>query len=394
MPDLAGDQKNKTRVVFVTKTPVYGGAEKHLIDLLTRIERTGVEAVVLCLRRDVFTDTLKARRVLRVPVKTVQEPRGFFTYWLLFIRLRANVIVFVNGELGLFPWQAYAAARLAGAQRVVGIEHLIADAAPPRREGAGVLEWARRMVGWRERQLTRLAMAGHMSSRTICVSKAVRDRLVREYRYPDARTIAIANGVDVVHFRRPPIQTSEIRKALAIGHGEPVILAVASLVPQKRIDLLLETMARLAADGRRCTCIVAGDGPLRTRLSQQAADLGVSSAVFFVGFVTDIRPYLDACDLFVLSSDKEGLPLALLEAMAYGVPCIATDVGGNGEVIANGENGLLVTPGSSEALAAAIRYALDNGDAMRGMARNGAERVRREFRVEDTMTRLGAVLLG
>jgi len=250
------------------------------------------------------------------------------------------------------------------------------------------------MVGWRERQLTRLAMAGHMSSRTICVSKAVRDRLVREYRYPDARTIAIANGVDVVHFRRPPIQTSEIRKALAIGHGEPVILAVASLVPQKRIDLLLETMARLAADGRRCTCIVAGDGPLRTRLSQQAADLGVSSAVFFVGFVTDIRPYLDACDLFVLSSDKEGLPLALLEAMAYGVPCIATDVGGNGEVIANGENGLLVTPGSSEALAAAIRYALDNGDAMRGMARNGAERVRREFRVEDTMTRLGAVLLG
>lgn len=394
MPDLAGHPKSKTRVVFVTKTPVYGGAEKHLLDLLTGLERTGVEAVVLCLRRDVFTDALKSREALRVQVKTAQEPRGFFSYWLLFIGLRPNVIVFVNGELGLFPWQAYAAARLAGTRRVVGIEHLIADEAPPRREGAGILEWARRMAGWRERELARLAMAGHMSSTTICVSKAVRDRLVREYRYPDVRTIAIANGVDVAHFRRPLIQTSEIRKAFGIAHGEFVILAVASLVPQKRIDLLLDTMARLAADGRNCTCIVAGDGPLRTRLTQQAADLGVSSSVFFVGFVLDIRPYLDACDLFVLSSDKEGLPLALLEAMAYEVPCIATDVGGNSEVIAHGENGLLVTPGSSEALAAAIRYALDNSDAMRRMARNGAERVRREFRVEDSMTRLGAVLLG
>jgi glycosyltransferase involved in cell wall biosynthesis len=129
-------------------------------------------------------------------------------------------------------------------------------------------------------------------------------------------------------------------------------------------------------------------------LTQEAAELGVSSAVRFAGFVSDVRPYLDACDLFVLASDKEGLPLALLEAMAYEVPCIATDVGGNSEVIADGEDGLLVEPGSKEALATAIRYGVNNTEAMRRMAHHGAERVRRDFRVEKTMKRLEAALLG
>lgn len=381
------------RIVFVTKTPVYGGAEKHLIDFLKRIERRGIDAVVLCLRRDVFTGILKSRGGLRVLVKTVPEPKGFFGYWTLFARLRPDVIVFVNGELGLFPWPAYVAGRLVGGRRVVGIEHLIADQAPARRDGRGLLEWVRRMLGWRVRHMARLALAGRVSSRTICVSNAVRDRLVREYRYPAARTIVIANGVDVEHFDRGQVRASEVRKALGIAGGAAVILTVASLVQQKRIDVLLEAIAHLAADGVACTCVIAGDGPLRARLAQQAVDLGVSAAVFFVGFVADVRPYLDACDLFVLPSDKEGLPLALLEAMAYEVPCIATDVGGNSEVMTHGEHGLLVESGSPKALAAAIRHGLDDREAMQRMARNGAERVRRDFRLADTMRRLEAALL-
>lgn len=383
----------KTRVVFVTKTPVYGGTEKHLVDLLARIDGTAVEAIVLCLKRDVFSQALTPRKELRVTVNTVPEPTGVFGYWAMFVRLRPHVIVFVNGDLGLFPWQAYAAARLAGRPRVVGIEHLIADRAPERRQGRGVLDWARRIFGWRARHMAAIAMAGAVSAKTICVSNAVRDRLVREYGYPAARTITIANGVDVEHYRRAERDTSQMRKALGISATESVILTVASLIPQKRIDLLLEAIARVAAEGIRCSCIVAGDGPLRSRLARQAAELGVSPSVFFVGFVPDIRPYLDACDLFVLASDKEGLPLALLEAMASEVPCIATDVGGNAEVIAPGENGLLVEPGSREALAGAIQYAFTNHEAMRRIARNGAERVRRDFRIEDTMKRVEAALL-
>jgi glycosyltransferase involved in cell wall biosynthesis len=382
------------RVVFVTKTPVYGGAEKHLIDFLARVGVAAIDVVVLCLRHDVFTGRLKKREALRLLVKTVPEPKGLLGYWRLFAPLRPSVIVFVNGELGLFPWQAYAAGRLVGRGRVVGIEHLIADQAPARRDGRGLLEWARRMLGWRLRHMTRLALVGRISSRTICVSNAVRARLVRQYGYPAVRTIVIANGVDVAHFRRDHAPTSDVRKVRGIAAAAAVILTVASLVHQKRIDVLLEAIAQLVADGVTCTCIIAGDGPLRTRLAQQAAELGVSSEVSFVGFVSDVRPYLDACDLFVLPSDKEGLPLALLEAMAYGVPCIATDVGGNGEVITHGENGLLVEPGSPKALAGAIRHALDDRDDMRRMARNAADRVRADFRVEDTMQRLEAALLG
>jgi glycosyltransferase involved in cell wall biosynthesis len=394
VPEVQRRRKGKTRVVFVTNTPVYGGTEKHLIDLLTRVDRTRTDAIVLCVKRDVFSEAMKTREGLRVLVKKLPEPRGFFGYWAMFARLRPHVIVFVNGQLGLFPWQAYAAGRLWIRRKVVGIEHLIADQAPHREEGRGGLEWLRRTLGWRARHMARIAIAGTLSTKTICVSKAVRDRLVQEYGYPDARTVAIVNGVDVEHYRRGGKQTSEIRKTLGIAPDEFVILAVASLVPQKRIDLLLEAIAHLTAEGVRCTCIILGEGPLRARLTKQAAELGVSSTVFFIGFVLDIRPYLAACDLFVLASDKEGLPLALLEAMAYEVPCIVTNVGGNGEVLAHGEDGLLVEPGSRGALAEAIQYALNNSGAMRRMARNGAERVRRDFRVEETMKLLEAALLG
>jgi hypothetical protein len=95
----------KTRIVFVTNTPVYGGAEKHLIDFLMRIGATRTEALVLCLKRDVFTEALNNREDLRVVVKALPEPRGFIGHWTMFARFRPHVIVFVNGELGLFPWR-------------------------------------------------------------------------------------------------------------------------------------------------------------------------------------------------------------------------------------------------------------------------------------------------
>ena len=100
--------------MFVTNTPVYDGAEKLLIDFLMRIDATRTEALVLCLKRDVFTEALNNREDLRVVVKALPEPREFIGYWTMFARFRPHVIVFVNGELGLFPWQAYAAGRLGG----------------------------------------------------------------------------------------------------------------------------------------------------------------------------------------------------------------------------------------------------------------------------------------
>ena len=116
--------------------------------------------------------------------------------------------------------------------------------------------------------------------------------------------------------------------------------------------------------------------------------------MIFTGHVSDVRSYLEVADLFILSSDKEGLPLSLGEAMAYGIPCIATDVGGNKEIVSHGQTGLLVKSGSPEQLAIAIEYLLAHPEERCRMGINALRRVREHFNIEDSMRQLKRVLLG
>jgi glycosyltransferase involved in cell wall biosynthesis len=132
---------------------------------------------------------------------------------------------------------------------------------------------------------------------------------------------------------------------------------------------------------------------LKQNLVQKAEALGLSDSVHFIGHVNEVRPYYEAGEIFVLSSAKEGLPLVLLEAMAYGVPCIATNVGGNAEVIAHGETGFIVESANPEQLANAILELTGNADLRRRMGAKGKERVQRDFNIDDTMARLSEIIL-
>ena len=133
---------------------------------------------------------------------------------------------------------------------------------------------------------------------------------------------------------------------------------------------------------------------MESKLRTKTVELGLAGKVIFKGHVSDVRSYLEVADLFVLSSDKEGLPLSLGEAMAYGVPCIATDVGGNKEIVSHGQTGLLVKPGSPEQLAEAIEYLLAHPEERSRMGVNARRRVQEHFNIEDSMRRLKRVLLG
>ena len=129
-------------------------------------------------------------------------------------------------------------------------------------------------------------------------------------------------------------------------------------------------------------------------LRSRSVELGLGETVRFVGHVEDVRPYLEIAGLFVLSSEKEGLPLVLAEAMAYGVPCIATDVGGNREIIAHGHTGLVVESGSSEQIAQAIDYLLTHPEERIRMGSEARSRVEEHFGLDETMDKLAKVLIG
>jgi glycosyltransferase involved in cell wall biosynthesis len=227
----------------------------------------------------------------------------------------------------------------------------------------------------------------------MCVSNAIRDSLVADYRFPANKTITIHNGVSLSKFDRPESSRLAVRSRMGIGAEEFIFVCVARLSEQKAIDILLLAMARVLRDGVPCKCIIVGDGPLRKQLSEQALALGLSGHVFFEGFQEDVRPYLLAANAFVLTSHKEGLPLAILEAMACGLPCVVTDVGGNAEAITHRVQGLVVPPASVDEVANAISYLVTHPRECAEMSRMARKRVCEAFDVQERMAEIRRVIL-
>ena len=211
----------------------------------------------------------------------------------------------------------------------------------------------------------RLIVAG--VGRYIAVSHEVARRLIHKLRWPARKIQVIHNCVSAT---TECVAHHPIERA-----GRPSVLTVARLDEQKGHHYLLEAVAQVP----EAQFVLAGDGPLRTSLETQARSLGVEERVKFLGYRSDITDLLADCDVFVLPSLYEGLPLSILEAMSAGKPVIATHIGGTDEAVIAGETGLLVPPADSAALAAAIRSVLTDRPLAQRLAAAGRARVEQEF---------------
>jgi len=200
----------------------------------------------------------------------------------------------------------------------------------------------------------------------ICVvAEESREDLVANFGIPRARTHLIRNPLDLDAVRAGAREPAG--HPWFDGGGEPVIVAAGRLERQKRVDLLLRALASLRRS-RAARLVVLGDGPLRAELEGLAGALGIAEHVWFAGFVPNPWRYMARARAFALASDYEGFPCALAEAMALGVPAVATDCpSGPREMM--GEAGLLVPVGDGEALAAALRAVLEDGEAAAARAR-------------------------
>jgi len=171
------------------------------------------------------------------------------------------------------------------------------------------------------------------------------------------------------------------------------VLCVARLAPVKGHQVLLEAVHALCRQGRRLRLTLAGDGEERARLEARAAALGLREQVIFKGWVN--QPELAAlyreCDLFVLASFAEGVPVALMEAMAQGAPCVATGVMGVPELIRDGVDGLLVAPADAAGLAAAMARMMDSPELRERLAASGRQRVLAEYNLEQNVAQLSGI---
>jgi glycosyltransferase involved in cell wall biosynthesis len=213
----------------------------------------------------------------------------------------------------------------------------------------------------------------------IASSEAIRQILIRDGVEAD-RAVTVHEGIDVG--RMAHIEAANVRAEFFLPHGAPVIGNVAALVPHKGQRHLLDAMPHVIREVPDARLVVLGEGELRSELEQQVKHLHLEHHVVMPGFRPDVLALIKGFDLFVMSSETEGLGTSLLDAMAAAKACVGTSVGGIPEVIDDGETGLLVPPHDPLALASAIVRLLTDEALRLRMGEAGLARVASRFSVE------------
>lgn len=355
----AATPSDGVRVMIVIHGLETGGAEMMVLHLARELSRAGHPVRVVSLHGD-ETDVAGLMRRAGVDVVALNKAGGPDPRTVL--RLRAQMRDFspavVHTHLPVLEY-VLPAARLYG--RRVRIIHTVHNLA---RE-----ETRHRVL----RAVNRRAFSHGVVP--VALNEEVRSSICREYALPASAVPVVGNGIDLDAFRGPQRRGPR-------GAGAR-LLCVARLAPAKNHALLLRTVARLRESGRDVSLTLVGDGPLRGALEERARELGISQRVRFAGRRTDTPAFYRDCDLFVLLSDYEGMPMSIIEAMASGLPVVATRAGGVAELVDDGVNGALVE--ADAAAAAEAIAAICDDPALYARLSDGAVRTSSHYSAEAMM---------
>jgi glycosyltransferase involved in cell wall biosynthesis len=217
--------------------------------------------------------------------------------------------------------------------------------------------------------------------------------LAAERGVESARIRVVPNGIDVEAVAAAAPERERMRNMLGIPVACALVLTVANLREPKGLDVLIQVAERLTAarPAPLFVWLIAGTGPLGGDLAKELARRGLAERVRLIGFRSDVPALLAAADLFCLTSRREGVPIAILEAMAAGKAVVATDVGGVGELVVAGETGLLAPAGDDAALADCLLGLLNDRDLCAAFGRAGQERAYAHFTLERAAREIAAV---
>jgi L-malate glycosyltransferase len=228
----------------------------------------------------------------------------------------------------------------------------------------------------------------NLTTKIVAVSADVRQRLAKYEGITANRIEVIYNGVS----SPPPIDKDRrelLRRQLGLKPEDFVIGTVGRLDPIKNIPLLVKALADVHHSNTSIKGLLVGDGPERQQLQKIVVSLNIEEDIVFAGYRKDATDVLQCLDLFVLCSFSEGTSMALLEAMAAGIPAIVTDVGGNPELISNNVNGWVIPTDSPADLIRAIYEALNNKVLTANMVKNGQQRFHNSFTFDSMLQNYG-----
>lgn len=229
-----------------------------------------------------------------------------------------------------------------------------------------------------------------LQQQVVAVSASVEQSI---HRYIGRRVpvTVVRNGIDPSCFRRNSRDGRVVRKLFEIPQDAVVVGTVAALIGQKRVHDWVDTARMIHARHPNTRFLLVGEGPQRAALQRHITAGGLQNAVFLCGGHADVRPYLAAMDIYMVSSACEGLPVALLEAMAMECAPVCTAAGGIAEVIQEGRNGFLTECGRNDQLAEKVVHLLDDPDKRRAVSAMARRTVENHFRVERMTRELEAI---
>jgi glycosyltransferase involved in cell wall biosynthesis len=358
MADEPSPRAPRIRVVHLVIDLGVGGLERVVLDQIRRADRSQIEPGVLCLAGE--GRLAPAARALGVPVRALAVHGRLVTavrrlVWEL-RSWRPDVLHTHDASPHLLGAPA---GRLARVPVVVHTRHC-------------------QTTSLSFRQALGMRLASALSNVVVAVSEDSASILRRSEHVVPSKSPVIRNGVDLAAFA-PGNRWARVP-------GQRVI-SVGRLVAVKDFAMLLHAAARLADALPNFQLDIVGDGPERRALEALRTSLGLETRVHLLGERDDVARLLSGADVFALTSTSEGLSMSILEAIASGLPVVATAVGGNSEILIDGTAGLLVPPGNPASLASALLSVLEDPTRLASMGRAARKHAERHFDLRDVVAR-------
>ena len=397
----------RKRVVYILQSTSFGGAEQMTLDVLKAVD---YQKCAVCLVS--VEDILSARiSQLGLPVECIPSPprtgtlnvpgswagrhngrgRQVFAAWVRFLtQLRPDKIVLGNAFYNFSFPEVLAASRAARGDLYM-IENTV-PFEPPARSSRLHFGFVPGVGLWWYKVTLPLRARGYVVRGILAASEGVRQRAV-SWGYPSEKVWVARHGIDTSRFTPATREASQkMRATFGIPKDATVIVSTARLSTEKRVDRLIKAFDQLAPAHDNLWLLLIGDGPLKKQVVDLVESSGYRQRIRFLGHLDDVVSALQASDIFTLPSESESLGLALLEAMASELVCVATRTMGPTEIIEPDKNGLLVDI-SSAGVVEGLRKALElNAHERSVIGRRARQTVLERFRVDDAVRKKLALL--
>jgi glycosyltransferase involved in cell wall biosynthesis len=374
------------RILHLITRLELGGAQQNTLFCVERHDRERFEVELMAGAGGMLDDealaipdaSIHLLPYLKHPIAPLWDLVALFRLWRHFKGGRIDLVHTHSSKAGIL---GRLAAALAGVPVIIHTAHgwSFNDTQPV---------WLRRLYIALER------LAARFSKRLITVSSIDREKGLHLGVGRPEQYELLHSGIDQESFRTPDTSREAIRAALGFDRSHKVVGTIACLKPQKAPLDFVRAAAAAHAEDDSLRFFIAGDGELRPQLKRLLAELGLQDVVRLLGWRRDVADLLHAMDLFLLPSLFEGLPRAVLQAMAAGVPVVATAVDGTPEVVEDGVTGLLIPPGKPDVAARRTIEMLADDDLRERCVMQARRRLSREFDIHQMVRDLDRLYVG